>query len=254
MDRASFPRSDSVRIIAHRGFSGQYAENTEPAFRAARTAGADAVECDVQCTADGVWVLFHDPSLRRKVGLSGRVPDRRWDELRGRLVRVRGREPAPLISLEDLAGRLPPTEIFVEVKVLPGRPYDEDRIEGLARILIEHPEHAWRVITADRLTLELLRRRAPGVPRGLVLFPWSRVEEVARGGDAEYLFVHRRLHRRLPAWVRAGRRIVYYTVNRPSELERYRTAGLYGVETDWPDRFGREGRIRDTGCKMQGAR
>jgi len=228
-----------MRIIAHRGFSGRYAENTEPAFWAARAVGADAVECDVQCTADGVWVLFHDRSLRRKVGLSGRVPDRRWDDLRGRLVRVRRRPPAPLMTLADLAERLPPTEIFVEVKVLPGRPYERAQLREFVRILEAHPEHAWRVITADRPTLELLGSLAPGLPRGLVLFPWSKIEEVARGRDWEYLFVHRRLHRRLPAWVRAGRRVVYYTVNRPSELKRYPLDGLYGIETDWPDRFGR---------------
>lgn len=226
-----------MRVIAHRGFSGRYTENTEPAFRAALAVGADAIECDVQCTADGVWVLFHDRSLRRKVGLSGQVPDCRWDDLRGRLVRVRRRTPAPLMTLTDLAERLPPTEVFVEVKVLPGRPYEESQIRELARSLAEHPQHAWRVITADRPTLELLRRLAPGMPRGLVLFPWSQMEEVVQQGDWEYLFVHRRLHRWLPAWVRAGRRVVYYTVNRPSELKRYQTDSLYGIETDWPDRF-----------------
>ncbi|GBC85053.1 Glycerophosphodiester phosphodiesterase, cytoplasmic [bacterium HR11] len=238
-----------MRVIAHRGFSGRYAENTEPAFRAALAVGADAVECDVQCTADGVWVLFHDRSLRRKVGLSGRVPDRRWDDLRGRLVRVRRRTPAPLMTLTDLAERLPPTEVFVEVKVLPGRPYDRSQIEGLVRILAEHPEHAWRVITADRPTLDRLRQVAPDVPRGLVVFPWSEAEEVDRPGDWEYLFIHRRLYRwvrrRLPAWVRAGRRVVCYTVNRPSELKRYRTDGLYGIETDWPDRFQTGGGMQD---------
>jgi glycerophosphoryl diester phosphodiesterase len=226
-----------MRIIAHRGFSGRYAENTEPAFRAALAVGADAVEGDVQCTADGVWVLFHDRSLRRKVGLAGRIPDYRWDDLRGRQVRVRRRVPASLTSLKDLAERLPSTEFFVEVKVLPGRPYDRSQIEGLVRVLMEHPHHAWRVITADRPTRDLLRQVAPEIPRGLVLFPWSPIEEVTQEEDGTYLFVHRRLHRRLPAWVWASRRVVYYTINRPSELKRYRTDGLYGIETDWPDRF-----------------
>ncbi|MCS7312878.1 MAG: glycerophosphodiester phosphodiesterase [Acidobacteria bacterium] len=237
-----------MRVIAHRGFSGRYAENTEPAFRAALAVGADAVECDIQCTVDGVWVLFHDRSLRRKVGLSGRVPDRRWADLQGRLVRVRRRTPAPLMTLMDLAERLPPTEIFVEVKVLPGRPYDESQIRGLTYILRGHPEHAWRVITADQPTLERLHRLAPEIPRGLVLFPWASTEEIAQAGDWEYLFVHRRLHRCLPAWVRAGRRIVYYTINRPSDLKPYQTNRLYGIETDWPDRF-RQARRGTTGRK-----
>ena len=50
-------------VFAHRGFAGAYPENTVAAARGAVDAGADAVEIDVQPTADGDVVVFHDRRL-----------------------------------------------------------------------------------------------------------------------------------------------------------------------------------------------
>jgi glycerophosphoryl diester phosphodiesterase len=50
-------------LIAHRGFAGRYPENTVGAVRGAVSCGADAVEIDVQPTADGDVVVFHDRRL-----------------------------------------------------------------------------------------------------------------------------------------------------------------------------------------------
>lgn len=50
-------------VFAHRGFAGTYPENTVGAVRNAVADGADAVEIDVQPTADGDVVVFHDRRL-----------------------------------------------------------------------------------------------------------------------------------------------------------------------------------------------
>ena len=46
--------------IAHRGFSGQYPENTMIAFEQALAAQADGVETDVHLTRYGVIFICHD--------------------------------------------------------------------------------------------------------------------------------------------------------------------------------------------------
>lgn len=51
-------------IIAHRGASAYYPENTIPAFEAAIRMGAEMIELDVQLSSDGVPVVFHDPVLQ----------------------------------------------------------------------------------------------------------------------------------------------------------------------------------------------
>jgi len=50
-------------VIAHRGFTRYFPDNTLEAFRAAREIGVDGVELDVQETADGKFVVFHDDRI-----------------------------------------------------------------------------------------------------------------------------------------------------------------------------------------------
>ncbi|MEU5834998.1 glycerophosphodiester phosphodiesterase [Streptomyces diacarni] len=57
-----------VSAVAHRGAPFVARENTLPSFRAAVTAGADAVELDVRLTRDGVPVVLHDSTLTRLWG------------------------------------------------------------------------------------------------------------------------------------------------------------------------------------------
>ena len=61
--------SAPLRLIAHRGYSGQYPENTLLAYTAARDAGAKYFELDIQLSADGVPFLHHDKSLLRMAGV-----------------------------------------------------------------------------------------------------------------------------------------------------------------------------------------
>ena len=52
-----------VLNIAHRGFTRNFPDNTLEAFEAAMAIPVDAIECDVRETADGRFVIFHDPEL-----------------------------------------------------------------------------------------------------------------------------------------------------------------------------------------------
>jgi glycerophosphoryl diester phosphodiesterase len=52
-------------VVAHRGSSGSYAEHTIVAYEKAINEGADALECDVRMTRDGVLVCVHDRKVDR---------------------------------------------------------------------------------------------------------------------------------------------------------------------------------------------
>jgi glycerophosphoryl diester phosphodiesterase len=62
-------------LIAHRGFSAIAPENTRAAFIAAIEHGANAIECDVQLSADGLPILIHDATLDRTTDGTGNVRD-----------------------------------------------------------------------------------------------------------------------------------------------------------------------------------
>jgi glycerophosphoryl diester phosphodiesterase len=67
--------------VAHRGYSAAYPENTLVAIDAAFDAGAHAVEIDLQRSADGAVVIFHDDTLDRTTDGSGLVADHTLAEL-----------------------------------------------------------------------------------------------------------------------------------------------------------------------------
>ena len=54
-----------MKIIAHRGYSAQFAENTPRSWDAALAAGAHAIETDIRLSSDGIAVCAHDEDLSR---------------------------------------------------------------------------------------------------------------------------------------------------------------------------------------------
>jgi glycerophosphoryl diester phosphodiesterase len=56
-----------TQVIAHRGSSAVHAENSWAAFEAAVAEGADAIECDVQGTQDGVLVIRHELAVGNRL-------------------------------------------------------------------------------------------------------------------------------------------------------------------------------------------
>ncbi len=66
---------------AHRGlWSKKIAENSLSAFKAAVSAGV-GIELDVQLSADGEVVVFHDDNLKRVTGINARVREKTAAEL-----------------------------------------------------------------------------------------------------------------------------------------------------------------------------
>lgn len=66
------PRAKPL-VIAHRGSSASYAEQTVGAFRAALAERADLLECDLRLTADGQLVTIHDRTVDRTSNGTGSV-------------------------------------------------------------------------------------------------------------------------------------------------------------------------------------
>ena len=55
-----------VMLLAHRGFSGKYPENSPLAFhKAVEETSADGFESDVHITKDGKLIIFHDATVER---------------------------------------------------------------------------------------------------------------------------------------------------------------------------------------------
>ncbi len=113
-----------IELVAHRGYARRYPENTLAALEGAVAAGARSIEVDVQLTADGMPVLFHDRDCRRLCGVAGAIGD--YDLAAVSTFTVAWPEPTtapqaaiPVACLTDLAAflaRHPAVTAFVEIK------------------------------------------------------------------------------------------------------------------------------------------
>ncbi|RMF37016.1 MAG: glycerophosphodiester phosphodiesterase, partial [Planctomycetota bacterium] len=77
------PSASAQKIIAHRGASFDFPENTLVAFRHAWEQGADGIEGDFYLTADGQIVCIHDPDTERTGGQQLMVEQSTLEQLRG---------------------------------------------------------------------------------------------------------------------------------------------------------------------------
>jgi glycerophosphoryl diester phosphodiesterase len=91
-------RKAAPLVLGHRGYRAKYPENTLLAFSKAIECGADGVECDLQKSADGRYLVIHDPQVDRVSNGSGEVGSMRFDDLR-RLDFGRGERIAELAEL-----------------------------------------------------------------------------------------------------------------------------------------------------------
>lgn len=160
--------------IAHRGLWSPDGppENSLGAFQAACAAGY-GIELDVQLSADGEAVVFHDDRLTRMTGRDGRVRDFTAEQL-GEM-RLAGTDEKIPTLLETLAvvGRRAMIHVelktpFGEVGPLEQRVHEviADHNGPLCVIGFNPYSHAW---FADRY---------PGVLRGLDSYSWDRAPQI----------------------------------------------------------------------------
>jgi glycerophosphoryl diester phosphodiesterase len=149
--------------IAHRGlWSADGApENSLAAFEAAARAGY-GVELDVQLSADGEAMVFHDDRLERLTMGYGRLADRRAAELAAlKLGRTDERLPSLAEALSVLAGRVP---VLVELKVLGG---EEGPLERRVAELLSGYDGPAGLLSFNPLAVAAFADLAPERPRGL---------------------------------------------------------------------------------------
>lgn len=159
-------RYKSVKY-AHRGLHGTVgeesfcAENSMTAFKRAVDRGF-GIELDVHVTADGEVVVFHDATLDRVTGASGKIKEKTLAELRElRLMGTEDTIPTFREVLELVDGKVP---LLVELKETGS---NHAISESTAQILAEY-KGEFIVESFSPLAFGAIKEKLPETPRGFL--------------------------------------------------------------------------------------
>ncbi|MDR1901011.1 MAG: glycerophosphodiester phosphodiesterase [Treponema sp.] len=162
-----------MKVVAHRGYSGLYPENTMTAFKKAAEAGADEIELDVQLSKDGAVVVIHDESLKRVTGQTGWVRDFTLEELRGFDASVLysgefGFNPIP--SLDEYFSWVKTTAITTNIELKNSLYYYEGLEEKTIELVRKHGLEGKVIFSSfNHASLFTCKKLAPAIPCGLLV-------------------------------------------------------------------------------------
>lgn len=223
--------------FAHRGGGLEAPENSLAAFANAVSLGYRYIETDVQRTADGRLVIFHDDVLDRLTDGQGRVSDLPWSVVVQ--ARIAGREPIPL--LDEVLERWPELHFNID-------PKSDSAALALADALEKHSALGRVCVgsfSGQRLN-RLRRRLGPDLCSSAGPMEVARIWSAANGlplgrPRADCLQVPVRHHgipiitpRFIASAHRQGLPVHVWTVDEAAEMERLLDLGVDGLITDRP--------------------
>ena len=234
-------------IVAHRGARDEAPENTCSAFERALCYPIDGIELDVQMSADGVPVIYHDATLWRVARSRRRVSDLTTDQL-ARLEWGGWFNAAyagePLLTLEQTLFRFAAhTRLLIEIKA-PAK-NDNDRLTRRVVDLLKHlpantPEAHIHILCFDLEVLHLVHRLAPQW-RCVYNAPERCPEQVMQlpEADTSHLWAIDvpigSLTPKLAEWAKGcGFKLFTYTCNGPRQVAKALRLGVDAILTDRP--------------------
>jgi glycerophosphoryl diester phosphodiesterase len=227
-----------TRIIAHRGSSTIYPENSMAAFSHAKVSGADALEVDVRRSSDGKLFCFHDRRLTRLTGHKSEFEETHSSVIEQ--LRIKSQEP--LLSLpsflSSFAGRI---GVVLDIKSV-----------GIGEELLAHtgdwPEHyplVYSSFYAD--VLQEIKNQHGRAKTALIVGPLRnlrpsldltdhllrQVEKL--GCEAIHLSKHIAGAQRIQRLIREQLQVCVWTVDKIAEADKFSDWGAHGIITNVPE-------------------
>ena len=245
-------------VLAHRGWSGHYPENTMPAFEKAAALPIDGLETDIRSTADGVPVIMHDETVDRTTNGAGPVNEftlaglkrldagHRWTPDGGRTFPFRG-QGVTVPTLAEVFSAFP--HLWLNIDIKQKKPPIVHAFAGMIRQF--HMEENVCAGSFDTPTIHAFRRACPEAATAASVLEALRLLVLNKlflarlyQGKAGVLQVPEHYRRRrivdrrlVKASHRQGLAVHVWTVNERKDMERLLAMGVDGLITDYPDRL-----------------
>lgn len=235
-------------VIGHRGSRQKAVENTLESLNIAAAQGAQGVEFDVQLSADGELVLFHDDTLKRLANRPEAPLELPWKALRQLELREPNRPHERMTHLDevlDWATTRPQLHINLELKVN-RRDTSGGRVlaDTLVRRMREVPAKNWLISSFDRAPLEHIAEARPDLALAALIDvkpscdwwpltmenPQSQLKLTSVNPHHALVTKHH-----VPQWKQHKWQIWTWTANHPREWEVLCEQEVEAIITDVPD-------------------
>jgi len=186
-------------LVAHRGYSAAYPENTLIAIEKAFQCGACFVEFDVQISCDGIPIVIHDVALLRTTGVQGNVNKLSALEVTA----ITAGEPArfgdrfasekipTLQAMVELLMQWPSRKAFLEIKRASTDYFSVNQVMQCVKAVIEPVLHQIIIISFDADVLRQAREIGC-TQTGWVFDQWNAgVRETLVSLEPDYVFVEK---------------------------------------------------------------
>ncbi len=216
-------------VIAHRGASKAFTENTIEAFAAAAEMGADWVELDVRHTACGNIVVHHDP-----VTADGTlIREQKLADL-----------PAHISTLEDVIDACGDMGVNIEIKNEPDEDdYDPEHlmVPAIVKIARAKLSRDKTLITSfDMGAVNAVHDVDPNMPTGFLTMDDVGPEvSIGRASAHDHVAINPWDDIVTPRWVSVAQEaelaIYVWTVDDPKRMKQLAKMGVDGIITNVPD-------------------
>lgn len=220
-----------TEIIAHRGASREFPENTLAAFARALEQGADGIELDVHATRDGVVIVHHDALVSEAPGSPGGRARALSAMSSAQVSTIRLSNGEPIPTLDDalaLIGNR--AAVYVEVKAAAIE-------QALVRCLDRHPAARCAVHSFDHRIPMSVRAARSGTLVGLLSasYPLDVASQLGPAHADAWWQQADLIDAALVQAVHAeGARVIAWTVNDPARARALIAIGVDALCTDTP--------------------
>ncbi|KOS68679.1 glycerophosphodiester phosphodiesterase [Lysinibacillus contaminans] len=157
-----------TKIIAHRGYNEVGVENTISGLVNAANLGADLIELDIQQTADGEFVVFHDRTLRRLAGKNNTVANMTLSELTAVTIHANGFSDK-ITSLDDFIEMAKALDValLIELKIH-GKETEDILLRLVEKLRVHKVLDTYYVQSSNTEMITQLKNITPNLRVGIV--------------------------------------------------------------------------------------
>ncbi|WP_233880534.1 glycerophosphodiester phosphodiesterase [Virgibacillus halodenitrificans] len=227
-----------VEIASHRGDLKHAPENSMSSIRSAIRKGVDAVEVDVAMTKDGVIVLSHDLDLKRVAGVSDKISNLTYEEIKQiDIGRLYGEEfiGERIPTLDEVLKVMQEndTKLIIDLKSAEtGRGFAEKIVKLVEK---NDSDHLAYVQSFSYELLQDIRKRNETIKIGQILF-------LSAGNlsklDVDFYTIRESMltERFIERAKKQNREVWVWTVNIKRNMKEVLKYDIDGIITDYPER------------------